>query len=274
MTPAAPPGTAPFDAALVALSGLDLPALVIGTALLFARLGSVLMLLPGFSDDAVPGRMRLLIAFGMAAGLYGLLGPALRPAVEAARATDSAFATALMAEILTGLLLGAILRILFLAISIAGSIISLQVGLTSALVNDPSAGGQVPVLARFISVAALLVCFALNVHHLWIAAMVDSYALFPAGAMPPAADFAQLAIRAASGSMALGLSLAAPIVIYGIVFNGALGLAARLAPQLQVFFIGQPLAILLGLALIAASLGATLTAFADRMAGWMHTLFG
>lgn len=263
-----------MEAALQALLAADPARLTVSYALLFARVGAVLLLLPGFADDAVPGRIRLLIALGVAAGLHGLLAPALTPAVAAGLASDGALARALLTELLTGLLLGSVLRLMFLAISIAGSIISLQVGLTSALVNDPSAGGQVPILARFVSVSALLVCLALNVHHLWIAAMVDSYATFPAGTLPPAADFAQLAIRAATGAMALGLSLAAPIVIYGIVFNGALGLAARLAPQLQIFFIGQPLAILFGLALIAATLGTTLSVFADHMASWARALSG
>jgi len=123
-------------------------------------------------------------------------------------------------------------------------------------------------------VAALLLCLGMGVHHLWIRSLVDSYVVFPVGQMVPASDFAQLAIRAATGAMALGLSLAAPIVVYGIVFNCALGLAARLAPQLQIFFIGQPLNILLGLALTTAALSASLTGFADRMAEWMGALWG
>ncbi len=252
----------------------ELPRIIMLHALVFARIGAMLMLVPAFSDDAVPGRIRLLIAFATAAGLQGLVSGQFAASLDAIMASDAAFARVLLTELLTGMVLGGIIRLMFLAITIAGAIISLQVGLTSALVNDPSAGGQVPILGRFISVAALLLCLGMGVHHLWIRSLVDSYAVFPVGQMVPASDFAQLAIRAATGAMALGLSLAAPIVVYGIVFNCALGLAARLAPQLQIFFIGQPLNILLGLALTTAALSASLTGFADRMAEWMGALWG
>ncbi|MCB2014760.1 MAG: flagellar biosynthetic protein FliR [Sphingobium sp.] len=243
-------------------------------ALVFARMGAMLMLLPGFSDDAVPGRLRLLIALAVAAGLQGMVGAHTGAALDTVMSDDAGFAHMLLVELLTGLLLGGVVRLMFLAITIAGAIISLNVGLTSALVNDPSAGGQVPILARFISVSALLVCMGMGVHHLWLGALVDSYIVFPVGRMPPSADFAQLALNATTGAMALGLSLAAPIVIYGIIFNTALGLAARLAPQLQIFFIGQPLNILLGIALTTAALAASLTGFAGRMAEWAQALSG
>jgi flagellar biosynthesis protein FliR len=252
----------------------DLPRMAMLFALVFARIGAMLMLLPGFSDDAVPGRIRMLIALGVATGALGLVDSHASAALDAVSASDTSLARILLTELLTGLAFGGIIRLMFLAITIAGAIISLQVGLTSALINDPSAGGQVPILARFISIAALLLCFAMGVHHLWIGALIESYSVFPVGQMVPASDFARIAFGAATGAMALGLSLAAPLLVYGIVFNTALGLAARLAPQLQIFFIGQPLNILLGLAIITATLAASLTAFATRMAEWTQAITG
>lgn len=252
----------------------ELPRLVTLQALIFARVGAMLLLLPGFSDDAVPGRMRLMMALGLAFGLQGLVAAFAQPSLQPALENGTELARLLLTEMLTGLALGGVVRIFFLAAGIAGSIISLQMGLTSSLVSDPSLGGQVPIFGRLVSIAALLLCMGLGVHHLWIGALVHSYQVFPVGQMPPAADFAQLAVRATTGAMALGLSLAAPLIIYGIVFNCALGLAARLAPQLQIFFIGQPLNILLGVAITAATLAASLTAFADRMAQWTRALTG
>ena len=83
-------------------------------------------------------------------------------------------------------------------------------------------------------------------------------------------DFAQLAIESVGRSMTLGISLAAPLIVYGIVFNVALGLSARIAPAIQVFFIAQPLNILLGLSLFAATVGTTLTVFATQMGDAMQ----
>lgn len=243
----------------------DLPAQATSFLIVFARVGAMLMLLPAFSDDAVPGQIRVLIAVGFTLGLYGLLGPQV-PQVG----TDAKLAATVVAELATGLALGMIVRIMFLAITIAGSVMSLQTGLTSAVVPDAGLGGQVPVMAKLVSVAAVVVCLAMGVHHLWIAALVHSYNVFPIGGLPPADDFAQLAVATVTRSMALGVSLAAPLIVYGIVFNVALGLSARLAPTIQVFFIAQPLNILLGLSLFATILGAVLTAFAAGMAEWMQ----
>ena len=243
----------------------QLPAQVEGFLLVFARLGAVMMMLPVFSDTAVPVRIRLLVALGISLALFGLLGPQVP-------ATGSTMGLAGLAvgEMLIGLALGTIIRIMFLAITIAGSIISLQTGLTSAVMPDAALGGQLPVMAKLVSVAAAVVCFSLGIHHMWIAAMVNSYLVFPVGGLPPAADFAQLAIATTTRSMDLGFSLAAPLVVYGIVFNVALGLSARLAPTIQVFFIAQPLNILLGLALFTAILGAVLMGFATAMADWLQ----
>lgn len=243
----------------------QLPAQVEGFLLVFARLGAVMMMLPVFSDTAVPVRIRLLVALGISLALFGLIGPQVP-------ATGSTMGLAGLAvgEMLIGLALGTIIRIMFLAITIAGSIISLQTGLTSAVMPDAALGGQLPVMAKLVSVAAAVVCFSLGIHHMWIAAMVNSYLVFPVGGLPPAADFAQLAITTTTRSMDLGFSLAAPLVVYGIVFNVALGLSARLAPTIQVFFVAQPLNILLGLALFTAILGAVLMGFATAMADWLQ----
>lgn len=259
-----------------ALSALasQLPGAAMGITVLFARLGAMLMMLPAFSDDAVPGRVRLLIALAITMGLYPMLNARILPMLAQIGDSNISLATLIGTEMLLGMALGMIVRMLFLAIFIAGGIISLQVGLTSALVHDPSAGGQIPILAKFISIAALLICMALGVHHMWLGAMIRSYDMFPPGAVPDASDFLRLALMAARGAMALGLSLAAPLVIYGIVFNAALGLAARLAPALQIFFIAQPLNLLLGLMVCTASLAAMLSQFADSMGMWIRTMWG
>lgn len=245
----------------------DFELIVGGYLVLFARVGAVLMLLPMFGEDSVPGRVRLLISFGMSFALWGLLGA---PARAAAASAGDGLVGILIAELLTGLAMGMIVKIMFMAISIAGSILSNQAGLSSALVYDASSGGQTPVLAKFVTVAATVTCMSLNVHHLWIGAIVHSYQLFPIGGLPPAQDFAQLAVTTVGRSMSLGISLAAPLLIYGIVFNVALGLSARVAPAIQVFFIAQPLNIILGLALVAVTLGAVLTGFANAMADFMR----
>ncbi|HEY0043800.1 MAG TPA: flagellar biosynthetic protein FliR [Allosphingosinicella sp.] len=248
----------------------DLPAFATSFLIVFARVGAVLMLLPVFSEDSVPMRVRLMLAFGLTAGLW----PLLETKVAAAAAAPGTLPAVIIAELMTGIAMGTIIKIMFSAASIAGSIISMQVGLSSALVNDPAMGGMSPLLARFVSVAAAIVCMAMSVHHLWIGSIVQSYGVFPVGGLPPAEDFARLALQTTTDAMALGLSLAAPLIVYGIVFNVALGLSSRVAPAIQVFFIAQPLNLMLGLALFAGTLGILLSTFAETMARWMQASWG
>ncbi|MEN2786119.1 flagellar biosynthetic protein FliR [Sphingomonas qilianensis] len=243
----------PFDAA--------------GFLILFARIGAVLMLLPAFSEEAIPAQIRLLLGIGFTAGLFGLLHGRLTPALLA----DTALPGTIIAELLVGLAIGGIISIVFKAAAIAGGIISMQIGLSSALVADPAMGGQSPQIAHFITVAATVICLAMDVHHLWIAAMIQSYTVFPVGGLPPADDFTRLAVTAIGQAMALGVGMAAPLIVYGIVFNTALGLASRMAPAIQVFFITQPLNLMLGFALLAVTIGASLMTFANAMASFVQS---
>ncbi|MFT3977478.1 MAG: flagellar biosynthetic protein FliR [Sphingomonas bacterium] len=243
---------------------VDLAPVVSAFFIVYARIGAVLMLLPVFGEDAVPARVRLMIGFAMSAALYPLVGAPARAAVEA----GGVLPLILIAELMTGLAMGMIVRILFFAATTAGAIVSMQIGLSTAVMFDPSQNGQTPILARFVGMAAALVCLGMQVHHLWLGAIVHSYASFPVGGMPPMRDFAELAVAAVERSMTLGVSLAVPLLIYGMVFNVVLALAARIAPGIQVFFIAQPLNLLLGMSLAAATIGAVLSAF-GRSAGEM-----
>jgi flagellar biosynthesis protein FliR len=247
-----------------------LPQDATGFLILFARLGAVLMLLPVFGEDSVPGRLRLLLALGMTAGLWGLL----RPVVAGHAAADAELAGVLIVELLIGLAIGTLVKLMFQAIIMAGSIISLQVGLSSALVFDPALGGQTPLLAKLVALAAVLFCMGMGLHHLWIAAMIESYTLFPVGAVPDTGDFARLAVETAGRGLGLAVSIAGPFLVYGIVFNVALGFSARLAPAIQIFFIAQPLNLLLGVALLAVTVGAILTGFSVAFADWLQNGFG
>jgi len=233
---------------------------------LFARIGAVMMLLPVFSEDAVTGRIRLLMSVGFTAGMFGLLQGRVTPVLG----SEAALPGIIIAELLVGLAMGMIIRILFQAATIAGSIASLQVGLSSAVFIDPTGAGHSTLLSKLVSVAAAVVCMAMGVHHLWIASIVRSYGVFPVGGLPPAEDFAALAIQAGSQALLLGLGMSAPLLVYGIIFNVALGLAARMAPAIQVFFITQPLNILLGLSLFAVVIGTMLTGFAEAQIAFIQ----
>jgi flagellar biosynthesis protein FliR len=240
------------------------PALITALLILFARIGAVWMLLPLFGEDSVPGPVRLLMALGLSLALHGVLGGRVAPFA----ADEAHLIRTVMVELAIGLSIGSLIRVMMQSAAMAGAIISMQIGFSSALVFDPAMGGQTPVLAKLIALAATLACFSVGLHHLWIGAIVRSYDMFPVGVMPNPHDWAALFVATLGKATALAVSLSAPFLIYGILFNVALGLSARLAPGLQVFFIAQPANLLLGLALLGLTIGAILTTFASAMSAW------
>ena len=207
--------------------------------LLFLRIGTALMVLPGFGERYVPTFIRLPIALGVTLALAPVLAPSIPPM------PDSPFALLLLigGEIGIGLLIGGLARLMTSALHVAGTVIAFKSGLAYALTMDPSQGVQGALIASFLSILGVVVIFSLNLHFLMLRGVADSYVLFMPGQLPPIGDFADLAVRVVAGSFALGIQLAAPFIVYAMIFNISLGVMARLMPSLPIFFVIMPLQI-------------------------------
>ena len=118
----------------------------------------------------------------------------------------------------------------------------------------------------------ITVLFATNLHHLVIAALNDSYALFRPGEVPFAGDMAALVTGTAAGAFRIGVQLSAPFLVFGLLFNLGLGVLSRLMPQMQVFFVGIPASILIGFLVLLLVLGAMISLFHDYLAGVLRQL--
>ncbi len=114
--------------------------------------------------------------------------------------------------------------------------------------------------------------FATDMHHLVIAAMNDSYSIFAPGELPLMGDAAQHVTRIIATSFRIGIQLSAPFLVFGLLFNFGLGVLSRLMPQMQVFFIGLPLSILLGLLLLLLVIGAMMGTFVGYLEGVLTEL--
>jgi flagellar biosynthesis protein FliR len=239
-----------------------LPAHLFAPLLVFARLGSALMLLPGFGELQVPQRYRLLFALFLAM----LVAPVLAPRLPALPDAPGRLMALIGGEIVIGLFLGSIARFMLLALEIAGNVISMQLGLSTAQVFNPLVGQESTLPGSMLMVLGALLVLITNTHHLMLRAAVDSYRVFAAGQMPSFADLSDAVARTAAASFQLGLELAAPFLVVGIVFFVALGILSRLVPQLQVFFVSLPLQILGGLAIFALTLTATMGWFIEHFA--------
>jgi hypothetical protein len=145
---------------------------------------------------------------------------------------------------------------------------------SSALIADPALGGHSALLSRLLALAGVTAALAAGVHHIWFGAIVRSYAAFPPGAVPDIAMLADRAVQAATDATRLAVGLSAHYLVFGLIFNLTLGLAARLAPAIQIFFIAQPLTILGGLALLLLVMGPIISAYATALADWTQAMLG
>lgn len=236
-----------------------LPVLAFQAVLLMARLGAAVMVLPGLGEAEIPANIRL----GLGAGLALLLLPGLAPLLPAAPDSAAGTVRLLALEVVVGLWLGGLARLIAMAMAVAGQAIALLLGLAQALVPDPALGGQGTATARLLALAAAVAVLSTGLYAIPLRALADSYATFPAGDPFPAGPAAEAFAAAAGESLALALRLAAPFVVAAIVLNVALGLLARIAPQVQVYFIAVPGQVLVGLALLAAVLPPLLGTFAE-----------
>jgi len=246
----------------------NLPQLGATFLLVFARTGTMVMLLPGLGEQNISPRLRLTIAVMLAAvllplhrGDYHIDAGALAPAI-----------VMLIEEIIIGAVLGLTARLTISALEVAGSVIAQQLGLGFVTSVDPTQGEQGVILGTFLTMLGVTLFFATDMHYLVIAALNDSYTLFAPGEVPPAGDVAALMTKTVSGAFRIGIQLSAPFLAFGLLFNLGLGVLSRLMPQMQVFFVALPASIMVGFLFLILVLGSMMGLFLDYAGGVLHQL--
>jgi flagellar biosynthetic protein FliR len=247
----------------------ELQGVVLIFLLTFVRTGAMIMLLPVIGDAGVPPRVRLAFALAVSAALTSATGqyyPTVSPPPMELAALIAREATA-------GVLVGGMARLIMSALETAGYLIAAQTGLAFAQTFDPGQGTQGAMVSTFLSLIGALLVFESGLHHLALGAISGSYVLLPPGNALPTGDLAELALTLVSGAFALGLQLAAPFLVFGLIIYAILGVLSRLMPQLQVFFLAMPINILAGFVLLMLVIGLIMSKFLDFFAAQM-SLFG
>lgn len=217
--------------------------------LVFARVGSMIMVMPGLGEAALSPRLRL--AFALLTAFC--IAPTVASALPALDPTVGGVAFAVLKEVLIGLMIGTILRLFMSSLAMAGEIISIQTTLAFAQTSNPMQAQPSASITTFLTLTALTLIFVTNLHHSFLLAMAKSYSLFAPLKPLPLQDTVTLAIQTVSQSIALGVQLSAPVIVFSLVLNIATGLVGRVMPQFQIFFVATPLSVLLGLSLLALS---------------------
>ena len=214
--------------------------------LTFARIGTAFMIMPGIGDSFVSARVRIHIAAAMAFILFPLTMPFIPDPLPN---TIGVFMLVLM-EFIIGAFFGVIARILMTALDTAGMAISISSGLSNAQLFNPALASQGSLVGALLSMTGAVLVFATNMHHLLFMGVMESYDLFPLGAVPDLGSMAEMTARTVSASFNIGIKFAAPFLVLSILIYTGMGVLGRLMPQIQVFILALPVQILLSIVLL------------------------
>jgi flagellar biosynthetic protein FliR len=245
-----------------------LPSLAAAFMLVFARIGTMVMLLPGLGELTVPVRVRLTIALVLAA----IFLPLHREAYTLDLRQFGPVLQMLGQELLVGVVLGLTARLTISALQVAGSVVAQQMGLGFVTAVDPTQGQQSVIVGNFLTILGITLVFATDMHYLVIAALNDSYRLFAPGSGFLTGDLAALFTRTVAAAFKVGIQLSAPFLVFGLLFNLGLGILSRLMPQMQVFFVGMPLSILIGFLILLLVVSAMMGTFLEFLGSVLREL--
>ena len=227
------------------------PAFILTVLLTFVRVSGVLVAAPFFRQPFVPAVVKVLVGFVLAYGLAGFVEGPLPPAVASSLA---GFGVAILVEALTGLMLGFAAQFVFFAVGLAGELIGMQVGLSLAQAYNPMIGEAANPLGQLLSLGFLTTFVLLDGPQGVMQALAGSFRVVPlAGANLAAAG--PLLLSWTGGFFATALRLAAPFLVTMLLMDLTLGVVVRVVPQLDLFGLGIPLKLAVGLAVFVLFVG-------------------
>jgi flagellar biosynthetic protein FliR len=217
-------------------------------AMLFCRVGTALLFMPGLGETYISPRIKVLFAVSLSIVLAPFIG--VEPYVP--DRLDH-FLRIIIIETMIGLWIGVVGRILL-----------------TSLQSSVGAFQGATVLASFLMLGGVMIIFAADIHHIIIEAFVRSYQIFPIGQYQ-AGDFANQIALGLSVSTFLGFVIAAPYLVMGITVNVGLGLANRMMPTLPVFFVAVSILLGLGIYILSQIMSHSLQLFAEAFLNWLET---
>jgi len=236
---------------------------VLALFLVFCRIGGCVLAMPGFSSARVPPQLRVFIAAGLSLAILPVLWDTVYPIVHTSNATYIGF---IFSESLIGVMYGMLARLYTLGLQFAASVIAMMIGYTQPSAADVFEDSLETSLSGFITFAGMMILFMMDFHHVVFRALVDSYTSMPFGGVMPMRSTLISFSDTLSSTFMIMLRLSSPFLIYGLMFNIAIGFINKLAPQIPVYFISTPYLLLGGLFLFYFSVAALVSQFAQSFA--------
>ena len=239
---------------------------VVGFLLLFFRFAALFLAVPIFSHQNIPTTIKVSMAFIFTVVFYSSM-PELTISIDA-----PSIILAILSEFIFGLAVGVALLLAYHVITFAGGQISFMMGFSLASAIDPQTGVSMPIISQFLSLIALMVLFALNLHH-WVLLFVDaSLQSIPLGGFLMQEDFFNYTIHAASNMFLVGFMIAFPIIALSWLADIIFGMLMKTMPQFNLLVIGFPIKITVAFVVIIATITATMLIVKGQMQEAFNTL--
>ena len=218
--------------------------------LVVLRIGAIVMTMPVFRSQSIPGAPVMGLAFAISMALFSFLQLEPLPVFN----HIFPFAIGAIGELMIGISIGLSIRLIFAGIQIAGQLAGYQMGLAIANVMDPSASQQLPILSQFNQLFAMLLLLVTNAHHIFLRALAESYRLVPPFGFHFSNSLMQQIVDLGGKMFVIAVQVGAPIIAALLLISVAFGLIARTVPQMNVFIVAMPLKIGVGLLFLGFSL--------------------
>ena len=220
-----------------------------GFILVLARVTPLFVVAPLFSSRQVPARVRTIVACALAIGLTPL-------AMRGQHVPNDLLALVgmVLKELLVGLAFALTIALLFAAVSSAGALLDMLVGFSFGSIVDPLTGNQSAVLTQLYGLVALAVFVAIDGDGWVVGGLARTFDLVPLTAAPDVPRMAAEVVASFTTIFASALEVAAPVLLAVVITDVAFGVVTRVVPQLNVFAVGFPVKVVVGLLVVGASL--------------------
>jgi len=237
--------------------------------LAFARISALVAVAPFFGSRAIPRKVKAFSALFLTMAIL----PMIQQEVSADSVTLLTLVPLTLKEAFMGVFLGFSAKLLFESFSFAGRVISRQMGLALSQIVDPESGAQVTPVGTIYALSAILLFLQFDGHHMLLAALYRSFELVPVGGMTGVAPAGGVKLLAMFNELfVIGIKLAAPSMVILFLMEASMGIIARIVPQMNIFFIGLPLRLGVGLLVVVASLPIFYMLFETTFNVWSRDL--
>ena len=216
--------------------------------LTLTRISGIFVISPFFGSMNIAPFFRVGTALAMTVVLFPVVDGMGTPA---APESIIMFAAAAVGELFIGWLIGFVAYISFAAITMAGKVMDMQVGFAIVNVVDPTSGQQIPLIGSFLYNLAIIILLVTNGHHMILAALAESFRAVPIAGMEPNISMALMMANFTGGIFLTGMKVAMPITFAILLTNVGLGILARTMPQMNIFVVGIPMQLMIGITVLS-----------------------